>query len=65
MKTVLFKTINIGQVFTHDNKQYMRVADQKISCCKTLNAAEVDNPDIKIMIKPLVNVRIEEENPSE
>jgi hypothetical protein len=60
MKAVLFKTLSVGQVFTYDNKQYIRVADQKVSCCKILNAAETNNPDTKIMIKPLVTVQIEE-----
>jgi hypothetical protein len=60
MKAVLFKTLSVGQVFTYNGKQYTRVTDQKVSCCKTLNAAEVDNPDTKIMIKPLVSVEIEE-----
>ena len=53
MKEVQFQDLKNDDVFLFNNKQYKRMADQRISCCKILNAVSVDNPSEKIQIKPL------------
>jgi len=58
MPTVQFRTLSVGNTFTFDNKEYIRTVDQKVSCCSTLNAAEVAQPANKIMVKPNVLVEV-------
>jgi hypothetical protein len=60
MSTVVFKDLQEGVVFTYNGIQYTKIPAQKVSCCTTLNAAEVNNPNKKIMVKPIVEVTVDE-----
>lgn len=57
---IAFKEIKDGTIFTYNGIRYTKIPDEKVSCCTTLNAAEVNDPNKKIMVKPLVEVSIDE-----
>lgn len=58
MKEVEFKQLKVDDIFILDNIEYKRMTDQKISCCKSLNAVATNNPAQKIQVKPLTKVQI-------
>jgi hypothetical protein len=60
MKTVQFKDLSVNSNFTLDNKEYVKLAETKISCCKSINACEASNKNVKVSIKPLTQVEISE-----
>jgi hypothetical protein len=60
MPTVVFKDLQEGAVFTHNGIRYTKVPGKKVNCCTTLNASEVNDPNKKIMVKPIVEVTIDE-----
>ena len=46
-----FAELAVGQKFKFNNIVYTKTEPQKVSCCKTLNAVNLDNNQ-KAMIKP-------------
>lgn len=46
-----FAELTVGQKFKYNNTTYTKTEPQKVSCCKTLNAVNLDNNE-KVMIKP-------------
>jgi len=60
MLTILFKDVKEGTIFTFNNNKYIKIEPEKVSCCTTLNASEVNDPNKKIMIKPITEVVIDE-----
>lgn len=61
MKEVAFSTLSVGDNFVFDGKEYVRIKDEKISCCKSLNAALKDNPAQKTQIVPSKTVQINDQ----
>lgn len=53
MKDIQFKDLKVDDTFTLNGKQYKRIADRRVSCCKILNASNVENPAEVIQVKPL------------
>ena len=53
MKEVQFQELKVDDKFTINGKEYKRISDQRVSCCKVFNAVSCDNPAEKIQIKPL------------
>lgn len=51
----LFKDLAVGEKFILNNENYTKVEDERISCCKVLNAVK-ENDNQKIMITPLTEV---------
>lgn len=48
----LFSEISINQYFVHQNIEYKKIQPIKVSCCKSYNAEQKDNPSNKIFIQP-------------
>lgn len=46
-----FAEVSVGQKFKFNNIVYTKTEPQKVSCCKTLNAVNLENNQ-KVMIKP-------------
>ena len=55
-----FDELAVGAVFTFNNKEYTKMQPEKVSCCRSLNAAEVPNPSIKIFVRPQDEVEVNE-----
>lgn len=58
--TKRFADISVGTVFNHEGKQYKKIADQRISCCKVLNAELSNDSTKKTFIVPVTEVEIVE-----
>ena len=60
MPAAIFKDLSDGSLFSLNNIQYTKITPQKVSCCTSINASSVMEPNKKIMIKPLTEVIIDE-----
>jgi hypothetical protein len=47
-----FRTLKTGDKFLVNGQEYTKIPDEKVSCCKTLNAIK-NSDNTKIMFKPL------------
>jgi len=56
MRDIKFQELKTDDVFTLNGKQYKKIVDKKVSCCKILNAANTADPSEVIQIKPLTTV---------
>lgn len=52
----IFKDIKVGQHFLYQDKEYVRITQKKITCCKSANAALASDPSKIIMVAPLQKV---------
>lgn len=52
-----FAEVTIGQKFKFNNLVLTKTEPQKVSCCKTLNAINLETNE-KIMVKPYEEVEI-------
>lgn len=50
-----FKDLELNEQFNHNGIAFVRVPDERISCCKVLNAENTSTKE-KIMILPLEEV---------
>ena len=57
-KITNFHEIAVGTEFVLNGKKYVRIADERISCCQVMNAAEADNRSVKIQVVPITQVEI-------
>lgn len=60
MKKVLFKDLQIDQVFKVGETEYKKITEHRVSCCRFTNACEVSNENNKMGFKPLTEVEINE-----
>jgi len=56
-----FVDIPVGTKFTFENNEYVKIPDNRVSCCKVLNAHLVANPNQKVMIVPISDVEVIEQ----
>lgn len=54
MKSVIFKDLAVGAVFTYRNSEYVKIDMRKITCCKFVNAK------LKADQKQEIGIRLEE-----
>jgi hypothetical protein len=52
-----FKDLEVGEKFIYNDVTFIRVLDERISCCKVLNSENIDTKE-KTMILPLENVKV-------
>ena len=57
-KIINFHEVAVGNEFMLNGKKYVRIPDERISCCQVMNAAEVDNRAVKIQVIPVTQVEI-------
>lgn len=60
MKSVAFKDLVVGAVFTYKNNEYIKVDMKKITCCKFVNAKLKADPKQEIGVSPQQKVEIAE-----
>jgi len=53
-----FKDLNVDASFTMNGIEYTKINPVKISCCKSINAQEKNNPNNKTFVQPLVEVEV-------
>ena len=57
-KIINFHEVVVGNEFMMNGKKYVRIPDERISCCQVMNAAEADNRSVKIQVIPITQVEI-------
>jgi len=53
-----FADIAIGTKFKTDNKEYIKIQDERISCCKLFNAVLATDSTKKHFIIPITEVEV-------
>lgn len=61
MITKKFKDLSVGDTFIFNNVEYTRIADEKISCCRSNNAVLNDETKKKTFIQPLSEVQVNDQ----
>lgn len=56
-----FVDIPVGTKFMFENKEYIKIPDNRISCCQVLNAQLASDANQKIMIVPVSDVEVIEQ----
>lgn len=57
-RIVNFHEVAVGTEFTLNGVKYVRIPDERISCCQVMNAAESANRTVKTQIVPITQVEI-------
>ena len=57
----LFKDVVEGEVFKHSNLEYKKIAQVKISCCRSINAEETTNASNRTFIQPNIEVEVNDQ----
>ena len=55
-----FKDLSVSTVFTYNSLSYVKIAETKISCCKSINASLVSDPKTRIQVLPITEVEVSE-----
>lgn len=58
MPNMQFKDLGVDAVFTLNNVQYKKVAEQRVSCCKSINAVKVDDAKIRVKVEASTEVQV-------
>jgi hypothetical protein len=58
MSAKQFKDVTVGDKFLYNGIEYVRITDERVSCCHVKNAASVQDPNQKIQVQPLSEVEI-------
>ena len=61
MSTKQFKDLNVDEQFTLNGVDYKKIQEKRVSCCRSINACSVANPEQKIQVKPLDEVVVSDE----
>ncbi len=59
LKTIKFMEVSEGQSFVLADLQYLKIAEQRISCCSAINATLSNDAATKIQVLPLQEVQVE------
>lgn len=57
-KIINFHDVKVDQEFILNGKKYIRIPEERISCCQSLNAAEFENRNTKIQVVPITQVEV-------
>lgn len=52
-----FSEVTVGQKFSFQNQQFVKIAAEKVSCCRSLNAQNLTNNN-KVTIAPEAGVEL-------
>lgn len=55
-KVINFHEVAVGSEFILNGTKYVRIPDERISCCQVMNAAESANRAVKIQVVPITQV---------
>lgn len=57
----VFTELTDGEVFTFNNAEYRKIAQVKVSCCRSINAEEVNNTSNRVFIIPSQEVQVNDQ----
>lgn len=55
-----FVDVGVGDKFILNGVEYTKIPEERISCCKALNAQTVSEPNTKIQVIPITEVEVQE-----
>jgi hypothetical protein len=55
-----FSEIALGTKFTLSGIEYVKMQEERISCCKFHNAIQTNNTSVKIGVTPITDVEVSE-----
>jgi hypothetical protein len=58
MKMVQFKDVAENTQFVMDSVEYKKIAEKKVSCCRSINAVSSTDEKKKIQVTPLTEVQV-------
>lgn len=61
MRTEQFQNLSIGTKLTHNGIEYIKIEDERVSCCRVNNAVMTSDPSKKTQINNLTEVEIIDE----
>ena len=61
MSQTQFKNVADNAVFKSNGIEYKKIPMVKISCCRSINAEQVDNPTQRIFLKPDTEVEVNDQ----
>lgn len=53
-----FAELNVGDRFTLNGSEYIKIQDVRVSCCKTVNCHDANNSSNRIYVQPSTSVVI-------
>ena len=53
-----FQDLTVGDTFKVNNVDYVKVAEVRVSCCKSINAHIVDDPNQRTFFPPSTPVEV-------
>jgi len=56
-----FKDLQDDEIFTLNGTEYKKIPSVKVSCCRSINAAETANDNNKTFIQPLTEVLVNDQ----
>lgn len=60
MKEIAFSEIKEGESFRYAAETWVRIRDERVSCCKVMNAAKASSPSEKTQIGGSVMVQVDD-----
>lgn len=57
-----FFDLAVGDKFTLNSVEYTKIPEERISCCKALNAQTVTEPHTKIQVIPITEIEVQDLN---
>jgi hypothetical protein len=60
MATKKFSEVTNGQYFTMNSIEYIKIPEERVSCCSVLNAVQADNRSTKVQVTPITEVETAE-----
>jgi hypothetical protein len=55
-----FVDLGMGDKFNLNGVEYTKIPEERISCCKALNAQTVSEPHTKIQVVPITEVEVQD-----
>jgi hypothetical protein len=56
-----FKDISVDEKFKLNDVEYTKINAVKISCCKSINAQQVADPNNRTFVQPLTEVDVDDQ----
>lgn len=61
MSTKKFMDLSVGDRFKSGDVEYVKIPDERVSCCTVYNAAKADETSTKIQVLPLTEVEVNDQ----
>jgi len=56
-----FVDVQVGEKFTLNGIEYVKIPDERINCCKVNNASQTNDVGTKIQVIPITEVEVNDQ----